>query len=51
MWNRQSGLVHGFVPVQEQVEIDRAGAEARAPAPDAAEPALDREQALEQLAG
>ena len=44
----QVGLVDHGVAVEEQVEIDRPRAEARA-LPRAAERALDLEEALEQL--
>ena len=49
MRQRQARLLHDLLAVEEQVEVDRAGPEARALAPDAAEAALDRQQPLEQL--
>lgn len=46
--HRQPGLVHGLLPVEQEVEVDRPGAEARA-GPLAPEGALDGEEPLEQI--
>ena len=50
MRDGQAGLVDDLVAVDEEVEVDRARAEPRAFAAHAAEPALDREQPLQELA-
>jgi hypothetical protein len=47
--NGQAGLVDDLVPVEEKIEVDRAGTEAGADAPDSPQLALDGEQALEEL--
>ena len=48
--NLKAGLVDRLVAVEEQVEVDRAGAETGADAPDAAQTSFDLEQTLEQHA-
>src|SRR5438105_8712457 len=50
MRNCQARLVDGLVAVEQQVEVDRARPETRPRAADTAEPALDLEQSLEELA-
>jgi hypothetical protein len=47
----EAGLVQHEVTVEQQVEVDRARAPAFLVVAGAAEPALDVEQGLEQLAG
>jgi hypothetical protein len=49
MRHLEAGLVHALVPVEEQVQVERAGAAGR-PCPDAAELGFDREQHVEQAA-
>src|SRR5512132_2712743 len=49
MRQRQAGLVEDHAVHEEEVEVDRARAEAWALAPDAAEPALDLQQPPEKL--
>src|SRR6476659_10440586 len=51
MRNLEARLVDRSVAVEQQVEVDGSRAEARPVASDATEAALDRKQALEQLAG
>src|SRR5207253_6984134 len=45
----QARLLDRLGAVEEEVEVDRARAEARALAPDAAKPPLDRQEPVEQL--
>ena len=51
MRDGQPGLVHDAVAVDEEVEVDRARAEAPLLVPNSAELPFDREQAGQELAG
>jgi len=50
MRDGQARLVDRLLAVEQQIEVDRARPEARAFPADTAEPALDLEQTLEELA-